>query len=58
MRYVVEWIFNLLESKTKRRKPASEQVIVPVPPIIERAEFDAVQKTLKSRQRLGRQHRQ
>lgn len=50
--YVGEWVFNRLESKTKRQKPVSEQIIVPVPPIIERAEFDAVQKTLKSRQPL------
>src|SRR3546814_3226676 len=36
-------------SKTKELKPVSEIVMVPVPPIIDRETFDAVQKLLKAR---------
>lgn len=47
--YVGEWTFNKRESKTLRQKPAAEHIIVAVPPIIERATFDAVQAMLKAR---------
>lgn len=47
--YVGEWVFNRRSSKTLRDKPESEHVIVSVPPIIERAEFDAVAASLKTR---------
>ncbi|CAA6606124.1 Resolvase domain [Rhodospirillaceae bacterium LM-1] len=47
--YVGEWIFNKREAKTLKQKPVSEQVVIPVPPIIERTEFESVQRTLKSR---------
>src|SRR5690606_4257059 len=47
--YVGEWLFNRAESKTGRQKPVAEHITVEVPAIIGRAEFDAVQATLKSR---------
>ena len=47
--YVGEWLFNRAESKTGRQKPVAEHITVEVPAIIDRAEFDAVQATLKSR---------
>ncbi|WP_082675670.1 recombinase family protein [Aureimonas ureilytica] len=47
--YVGEWVFNRRESKTLRQKPAAEHIIIAVPPIIERADFEAVQATLKAR---------
>ncbi|WP_082655952.1 recombinase family protein [Aureimonas sp. D3] len=47
--YVGEWTFNKRESKTLRQKPAAEHITIAVPPIIERAAFDAVQSTLKAR---------
>ncbi len=46
--YVGEHEFNK-RSKTKELKPASEIVVVPVPPIIDRETFDAVQALLKAR---------
>lgn len=47
--YVGEWVFNRSEAKSGRQKPATEHIPIEVPAIIERAEFDAVQATLKSR---------
>ena len=46
--YVGEHEFNS-RSKTKERKPISEVVVVPVPPLIDRETFDAVQALLKAR---------
>ncbi len=46
--YVGEHEFNK-RSKTKELKPVSEIVVVPVPPIIDRETFDAVQALLKAR---------
>lgn len=46
--YMGEHEFNK-RSKTKELKPVSEIVTVPVPPIINRETFDAVQKLLKAR---------
>jgi len=46
--YVGEHEFNK-RSKTRERKPASEVVVVPVPPIIDRETFDATQALLKAR---------
>lgn len=47
--YAGEWVFNRTEAKTGRQKPAKEHIAIDVPAIIEHAEFDAVQATLKSR---------
>ncbi|PCK77514.1 recombinase family protein [Rhizobium sophoriradicis] len=49
--YTGEFIFNRQESKTRKLKPISEQVVVPVPPIISREEFEATQATLQVRNR-------
>ncbi|WP_183189826.1 recombinase family protein [Ancylobacter tetraedralis] len=46
--YMGEHEFNK-RSKTKELKPVSEIVVVPVPPIISRETFDAVQVLLKAR---------
>ncbi len=46
--YMGEHEFNK-RSKTKELKPVSEIVTVPVPPIIDRETFDAVQARLKAR---------
>jgi len=46
--YVGEHEFNK-RGKSKELKPASEIVVVPVPPIIDRQTFDAVQALLKAR---------
>ena len=46
--YIGEHEFNK-RAKSKALNPESEVVIVPVPPIIDRATFDAVQALLKSR---------
>jgi site-specific DNA recombinase len=46
--YMGEHEFNK-RSKSKELKPVSEIVVVPVPPIIERETFDAVQALLKAR---------
>lgn len=46
--YMGEHEFNK-RSKTKELKPKTEIVVVPVPPIIDRETFDAVQKLLKAR---------
>lgn len=47
--YIGEQIFNRYDSKLGRYKDPSEWVIVNVPAIIERAQFDVVQSTLKAR---------
>ncbi len=45
--YIGQWAFNKREARTQREKPIDQWIIVEVPAIIERAEFDAVQATLK-----------
>ena len=47
--YKGEHRFNRKVWKTRQAKPESEQVIVPVDPIIDAAKFDAVQAQLKAR---------
>jgi len=47
--YKGEHRFNRAVWKTKEEKPASEQVVVPVDPIIDAVAFDAIQANLKSR---------
>jgi DNA invertase Pin-like site-specific DNA recombinase len=47
--YVGKWSFNKRSSKTLREKPIAEQIVVDVPAIIVRAEFEAVGDQLKSR---------
>ncbi|MCJ1901234.1 MULTISPECIES: recombinase family protein [Paracoccus] len=47
--YKGEHRFNRKSWKTREGKPESEQVVVPVDPIIDPATFDAVQALLKSR---------
>lgn len=47
--YIGEWTFNRRCSKTLRDKPEAERIVVSVPPIIERGEFEAVAASLKSR---------
>ena len=47
--YVGKWIFNKRSSKTLRRKPIGEQIVVDVPAIIAPNEFEAVGGQLKSR---------
>ena len=47
--YVGSWVFNRRCAKTFKEKPASEHIIVDVPPIIAKAEFDTVQASLKAR---------
>ncbi|MEP9374457.1 recombinase family protein [Mesorhizobium sp. KR1-2] len=47
--YIGEWTFNRRDSRTLKAKPASEHVIVAVPAIIDRDEFEAVQSMLKVR---------
>lgn len=47
--YIGEWTFNRRDSKTLREKPLSEQIIVPVPTIIDRVDFEKVQETLAAR---------
>ena len=47
--YRGEHRFNTKVWKTREAKPESEQVVVPVDPIIDAATFDAVQVQLKSR---------
>ncbi len=46
--YMGEHEFNK-RAKSKELKPVSESVVVPVPPLIDRATFDAVQALLKAR---------
>ena len=46
--YVGQWIFNKRDSRTQREKPVDQWITVEVPPIIERADFDTVQATLKA----------
>ncbi|OYV51942.1 MAG: recombinase family protein [Rhodospirillales bacterium 20-60-12] len=46
--YMGEHEFNK-RAKSKELKPVSEIVVVPVPPLIDRATFDAVQALLKAR---------
>lgn len=47
--YIGEMVFNRRDSRTLKAKPVAEHVIVPVPAIIQRDEFDAVQSMLKVR---------
>lgn len=47
--YIGEWVFNKRCAKTGREKPGSEHIVVDVPPIIPKHEFDAVAASLKSR---------
>lgn len=47
--YIGEWVFNRRDSRTLKAKPASEHIVVPVPAIIDRADFEAVERTLKLR---------
>lgn len=47
--YKGEYRFNRKVWKTREEKPAAEQILVPVEPIVEPAVFDAVQARLKSR---------
>lgn len=46
--YVGEWVFNRRCSKTLTTKPKAEQIPISVPAIIDPAEFEAVQMTLKA----------
>ncbi len=46
--YIGCWTFNRTEAKTLREKPSSEWIAIEVPPIVDRADFDAVQATLKA----------
>ncbi|NEU15034.1 recombinase family protein, partial [Methylobacterium sp. BTF04] len=45
--YIGEWVFNRRSAKTQIEKPKAEQIVIAVPAIIERAEFEAVAATLK-----------
>ena len=47
--YLGEHTFNLRHAKTGQSKPESEWVIASVPSIVDRSEFDRVQRTLDSR---------
>lgn len=47
--YKGEAVFNRMDSKTRKLKPASEHIIVPVDPIIDPAVFDALQAQMKER---------
>lgn len=47
--YVGEYIFNRGEWKTRRKKPVSEHIVIPVPAIIDLSEFEAVQAALVQR---------
>ncbi|MDC9823273.1 recombinase family protein [Devosia sp. ZB163] len=47
--YIGEMAFNRRSTKTGKAKPASEHIIVEVPPIIDRVEFERVQQTLVAR---------
>ncbi|MEP3669313.1 MAG: recombinase family protein, partial [Roseibium sp.] len=47
--YVGEHVFNRRNSKTQKENPVSEHIVVAVPPIIERDEFETVQSMLKAR---------
>lgn len=46
--YHGDWSFNRQEAKTRSQKPESEHIRIPVEAIVSRAEFDAVQATLKA----------
>ncbi|MFY9294937.1 MAG: recombinase family protein [Methylorubrum rhodinum] len=46
--YIGEWVFNRRCSKTLAQKPKAEQIPIAVPAIIDLAEFEAVQATLKA----------
>lgn len=46
--YVGEWVFNRRCSKTLTTKPKAEQIPISVPAVIDQAEFEAVQATLKA----------
>ena len=47
--YAGQWIFNKRCAKTQIEKPQSEHVVVDVPAIISRSDFETVALTLKSR---------
>lgn len=47
--YIGEHRFNRVHGKTKVRKAAEETIVVPVPPIVDRPTFDAVQAQLQAR---------
>ncbi len=47
--YIGKWVFNRRCGKTFKEKPASEHIVVDVPPIIAKDEFEAVQASLKAR---------
>ncbi|MFC6446265.1 recombinase family protein [Shinella zoogloeoides] len=47
--YIGEWTFNRRDSRTLKNKPAIEHVVMPVPAIIDRDQFEAVEQTLKLR---------
>ena len=47
--YIGQWVFNRRCAKTLQAKPESERIVVDVPAIIEKSEFEAVQASLKSR---------
>ena len=47
--YKGQAVFNRMDSKTRKLKPASEHIIVAVDPIIDPAVFDALQAQLKDR---------
>ena len=47
--YAGQYRFNRVEARTGRTKPAVEQVVTEVPPIIELTVFDQVQAALKAR---------
>ena len=47
--YIGQHRFNTYDAKKGRRKPETEHAIMEVPPIVTVAEFEAVQRSLKSR---------
>ncbi|MFC3071603.1 recombinase family protein [Shinella pollutisoli] len=47
--YKGEAVFNRMDSKTRKPKPVSEHIIVPVDPIIDPAVFDALQAQMRER---------
>ena len=47
--YIGQAVFNKRSAKTQRLKPEDEHIVVAMPGIISKAEFDAVARALKSR---------
>ncbi|CAH1665943.1 Recombinase family protein [Hyphomicrobiales bacterium] len=47
--YKGEAVFNRMDSKTRKEKPASDHIVVTCDPIIDPARFDALQAQLKER---------